>query len=60
MTERLNNDQIAQLILDANSDLQRYLNLAPGVKLSPPEPRNTIISNPNIYPSLSLRPTLRP
>jgi len=60
MTERLNNDQIAQLILDANSDLQRYLNLAPGVKLSPPEPKNSNSSNTSLYPALLLRPTLRP
>ena len=39
MTERLNNDQIAQRIMDANSDLKRYLNLAPGLKIAPPEPK---------------------
>ena len=59
MTERLNNNQIAQRILEANSDLQRYLNLAPGVKISPPEPKNTN-SRDNIYLPMSLRPTLRP
>lgn len=41
MAERLNNDQIAQRIMDVNSDLKRYLNLAPGLKLTPPTPKDT-------------------
>lgn len=37
MTKRLNNDQITQRIMDANSDLKRYLNLAPSLKLNLPK-----------------------
>lgn len=59
MTERLNNDQIAQRILDANSDLQRYLNLAPSVKITPFEPRTTCISKSFIYPPPPSKPTSR-
>lgn len=39
MIERLNNEQIAQRIIEANSDIKRYLNLAPGFKLTPPQPK---------------------
>lgn len=35
MTERLNNSEITKRIKDANSDLQRYLNLAPSLKPIP-------------------------
>ncbi|WP_243450311.1 hypothetical protein [Desulfosporosinus sp. Sb-LF] len=43
MMERLNNDQIAQRILDANSDLKRYLNLAPSLnKPAPSQPKTTV------------------
>lgn len=44
MTERLNNDQITQRIIDSNSDLKRYLDLAPGLKITPPEPKTTCSS----------------
>jgi len=60
MTERLNNDQITQRIIDANSDLKRYLNLAPGLKVTPPKLKTTNSSKTFISPSLSSRPTLRP
>jgi len=39
MMERLNNDQIAQRIINTNSDIKRYLNLAPSFKLTPPQPK---------------------
>lgn len=32
MTERLNNSEIHRRIMDASSDLRRYLNLAPSLK----------------------------
>ncbi|TGE38186.1 hypothetical protein E4K67_09445 [Desulfosporosinus fructosivorans] len=60
MTERLNNDQITQRIMDANSDLKRYLNLAPGIKLTPPTPKTTNNSQNYNYPTLASRPNLRP
>ena len=60
MAERLNNDQITQRIMDANSDLKRYLNLAPGLKLTQPNPKTTNSPQPFIYQSLASRPTLRP
>lgn len=60
MTERLNNDQIAQRIINANSDLTRYLNLAPGLKVTPAKPTTTNSSKAFFYPSLSPRPTIRP
>ena len=59
MTERLNNAQIAQLILNANSDLKRYLDLAPGLKMTPLEPKNTCSSKPQITPAPFPRPTIR-
>ena len=43
MTERLNNDQISQLIIDTNSDLKLYLNLAPGLKITPPKPKTLAV-----------------
>ncbi|SPF53751.1 conserved hypothetical protein [Candidatus Desulfosporosinus infrequens] len=61
MSERLNNDQIIQRITEANSDLKRYLNLAPGLKPTPPQP-----ITPNEYfqdlilTPLSPQPTLQP
>lgn len=59
MTERLNNTQITQRIIDANSDLQRYLNLAPSFRPNPAQPKNA-----KEYPqppiSTSLRPKLTP
>ncbi len=60
MTERLNNDQVTQRIMDTNSDLQRYLNLAPSFQITPPEPKTTNSSKAFIFPSLSPRPTMRP
>ena len=60
MTERLNNDQVSQLIIDTNSDLKRYLNLAPGLEITPPEPKTTYSSKTPIplasFPRLTLRP----
>lgn len=60
MAERLNNDQITQRIMDANSDLKRYLNLAPGLNITPLNPKTTNNSKTFIYPPLASRPTLRP
>jgi len=57
MTDRLNNEQISQRIMDANSDLKRYLNLAPGLKITPLKPCSPKTSIPLLpFP----RPTLRP
>jgi hypothetical protein len=44
MTERLNNDQIIRRITDTNSDLKRYLDLAPSFKLTSSQPET-----PNEY-----------
>ena len=56
MKERLNNDQIAQRIIQTNSDIKRYLNLAPGLKLPPTQPKTK-----NAYSqALSPQPILRP
>lgn len=60
MMERLNNDQITQRIMDTNSDLKRYLNLAPGLKISPPKPITNYSSNTIIPTTPFPRPTLRP
>lgn len=60
MTERLNNDQVTQRIMDTNSDLQRYLNLAPSFQITPPEPKTMSSSKAFIFPSLDPRPTMRP
>ncbi len=57
MTERLNNEQISQRIMDTNSDLKRYLNLAPELKITPLKPSSSKASIPLFsFP----RPTLRP
>ena len=60
MTERLNNDQITQRIIDTNSDLKRYLNLAPGFNITPPKPKTPNSSKAFIFQSLPSRPPLRP
>ena len=60
MMERLNNEQVTQRIMDTNSDLKRYLNLAPGLKTIPPKPKTTNSSKTFISPSESSRLTLRP
>ena len=60
MTERLNNEQITQRIIDTNSDLKRYLDLAPGLKLTPPEPKTTYSRDASIPPPPFSWPTLRP
>lgn len=39
MTKRLDNSEITQRIIDANSDLRRYLNLAPSLKPIPAHPK---------------------
>lgn len=58
MTERLNNEQISQRIMDTNSDLKRYLNLAPELKIAPAiKPSSSKASIPLFsFP----RPILRP
>ena len=59
-TERLNNDQVAQRIIDSSSDLQRYLNLAPALNLTSPEPKTAYNSKTQIplfpFPRLTIRP----
>ena len=61
MTERLNNDQIIQRITDANSDLKRYLNLAPGLHTTLTQPKTpTEYSQCSILPPLIPKPILRP
>ena len=61
MMERLNNDQITQRIMDTNSDLKQYLNLAPGVNIIPPKPITTSPCPKMSIPSAPFpRPTLRP
>ena len=62
MKEHLNNDQIAQRIIQTNSDIKRYLNLAPGFKLTPPHPKitNHYNNNKSMPQTLFPRPTLRP
>lgn len=61
MTERLNNEEIAQRIIDNNSDIKRYLNLAPGFKLTPPQPQPAKTNyNPPLSFTLLPRPNLRP
>ncbi|SHI23701.1 hypothetical protein SAMN02746098_03256 [Desulfosporosinus lacus DSM 15449] len=59
--ERLNNDQISQRIIATNSDLKRYLNLAPSFKLTPPQskPKNSCY-NASMQPDQLSRPKLRP
>ncbi|HBV85129.1 hypothetical protein [Desulfosporosinus sp.] len=61
MKERLNNDQIAQRIIQTNSDIKRYLNLAPGFKPLPTQPntKNDYYSIP-MSQTMSPRPILRP
>jgi len=60
MMERLNNDQITQRIMDTNSDLKRYLNLAPGLNITPPKPKTTNSSKTFLSPYISSKPILRP
>ena len=61
MTERLNNDQILRRITNENSDLKRYLNLAPGINLTPSQPKTpNPPSQHSILPSMFPRPKLRP
>lgn len=60
MMEHLNNDQVTQRIMDANSDLKRYLDLAPGLKITPPEPQTTNSFKTSIPTTPFPRPTLRP
>jgi len=60
MMERLNNDQITQRIIDTNSDLKRYLNLAPSIKTKSLEPKATYSSEALIPLFPTSRPTLRP
>jgi len=60
MKECLNNEQIAQRIIQTNSDIKRYLNLAPGLKLptTQPKPKNDCYTS--MSQALSPRPILRP
>lgn len=61
MDERLNNDQIIRRITDENSDLKRYLNLAPSFKPTPSQPETPIeYSQHSFLPPLLPRPNLRP
>jgi len=60
MTEYLNDDQIAQRIIDSRSDLQRYLNLAPSIKTPSREPKAAYSSEALIPLFPISRPTLRP
>ncbi|HBW38209.1 MAG TPA: hypothetical protein DEF89_24250 [Desulfosporosinus sp.] len=61
MTERLNNDQITQRIMDTNSDLKRYLNLAPSFNITPSTPKPSSSSKAfGSHQPLPLRPPLRP
>ncbi|WP_075363627.1 hypothetical protein [Desulfosporosinus metallidurans] len=61
MTERLNNTEISQRIMDANSDLQRYLNLAPSFKPNPAHPKTVNeYPQPPISTARFLRPKLKP
>ncbi|MDR3540647.1 MAG: hypothetical protein P4L69_06705 [Desulfosporosinus sp.] len=55
MSERLNNDQIIQRITDANSDLKRYLNLAPSFQQTPIQPKTS-----NEFSQCSILPPLFP
>ncbi|MGC7872814.1 hypothetical protein ACPUYX_14975 [Desulfosporosinus sp. SYSU MS00001] len=61
MNERLNNEEILQRILKTNSDVQRYLDLAPSYK---PSLKQTIKSRETsqykIPPVKFLRTTLKP
>jgi len=57
MKERLNNDQIAQRIIQTNSDIKRYLNLAPSFKLPPTQRK---IKNSYYDTSMSQASSLRP
>lgn len=60
MNKRLTNDEITQRIMAANSDLKRYLTLAPGLDITSPKPTNTNNSKMSVsLPSLA-RPILRP
>ncbi len=61
MMERLNNDQVAQRIIDTNSNIQRYLNLAPSFKLASPQPKTTnTYYNKSVPHSMFPRPIFRP
>lgn len=61
MTERLNNEQIFKRIIDTNSDVQRYLDLAPSYKptLNETNKLNSTTQNP-MLPVKFLRTALRP
>ncbi|MDQ7093107.1 hypothetical protein REC12_05855 [Desulfosporosinus sp. PR] len=61
MTERLNNEQIFRRIIETNSDVQRYLDLAPSYKpiLREAKPLKETYQN-LLLPVKFSRSTLRP
>lgn len=60
MTKRLSNEQVNQRIMETNSDLKRYLNLAPSFKLTPPKRKPAYSSKLSIPSTPFPWPTLRP
>lgn len=59
MKEHLNNDQIAQRMIRTNSDIKRYLDLAPGLRIPPTQPKTSNAHyNTSLPQTLSPRPTL--
>lgn len=61
MTERFNNEQIFKRIIDTNSDVQRYLDLAPSYKPTLRETKKLNETSQNsMLPVKFLRTALRP
>ncbi|WP_088185899.1 hypothetical protein [Desulfosporosinus sp. FKA] len=61
MNERLNNEEILQRILKTNSDVQRYLDLAPSYKPSVNQAiKSRETSQYKIPPVKFLRATIKP
>lgn len=60
MQERLNNEQIAQRIIQTNSDIKRYLDLSPGLKLPAAQPKPKTNYYSPMSHTLSPRPIFRP
>lgn len=59
MKERLENDQIAQRIIDTNSDIKRYLTLAPSLKFTPSQPKTSKSDYTPVCQSLLPHPALK-